>query len=359
MKRRSVQAQAGAYEAVVADGFTGLGAMVAGLGRVSRVVLVTDDLVGPLWAEPVADALTQEGLDVVRLRPLPHGEAHKDRDAWWALVDGMLCAGVDRRAVVVAVGGGVLGDLAGFAAASVLRGLRWVLVPTTLLAMVDSSVGGKTGFNHPSGKNLIGAFHAPSGVWAPLCTLATLDDRTRRAGLAEVVKTALVEDGPLLDLVEAEAGRLAAGALGPTEEVVDRCVAAKARVVAQDEREAGRRAILNLGHTVGHAIEQVAGYGVWHHGEAVGMGLVAELAATASVGWTSPRDLPARVARLLDRLGLPDRVPHDLPVEGLRKALRVDKKADGAMLSLPVVVRPGSCEVRSVAWDTLETLLLP
>src|SRR5581483_9972346 len=192
--------------------------------------------------------------------------------------------GVDRDALVVAFGGGVVGDLAGFAAACLLRGVRFVQAPTTLLAMVDSSVGGKTGFDHPAGKNLIGAFHQPSAVVADLAHLRTLPARERTAGLAEVVKIAVATDGALLDRVERDAAALGRGEAGALLPVVREAIAAKIRIVRDDEREAGARALLNLGHTVGHALEAHGGYAALLHGEAVALGLIAEMSAAAALG---------------------------------------------------------------------------
>ena len=356
-----MRAAQGAYDVVITEDagrpFDGLGARVRAMGG-ARAVVVTDARVGPLWGGVVLDALRADGVDVAQV-VIDGSEVRKDRDAWWEIVDGLLGAGVDRRAVVVAVGGGVVGDLAGFAAAVTLRGLRWVMVPTTLLAMVDSSVGGKTGFNHPRGKNLVGAFHAPSLVWAALPTLSTLPARQRAAGLAEAVKTALIGGEDDLERLVRDAAALAAGDAAALAGVVDRCVAVKAAVVEADEREGGRRAVLNLGHTVGHAIEAVAGFGRIEHGEAVAIGLVTEVEATARAGWTVEPDLAGRLAALLGALDLPSTQPDDLPRSGLRAALRLDKKADGAMLRLPVVRAVGDVVVRAVPWADLEELLLP
>lgn len=329
-----------AYDVHVSDGdLSGLGDAMAGVFEPRKVVIVTDDRVGPLWGDAAEASLARAGFDAVRVT-LPNGEAAKHVGTWTTAVDGILAAGADRRTPIVALGGGVVGDLAGFAAASTLRGLPYVQVPTTVLAMVDSSVGGKTGFNHARGKNLVGAFHQPRLVYAALQTLTTLEARERRAGLGEVVKTALIGDPSLLERLEAAPVAAAEGEPGALVPVVSRCVQLKAEVVAADERESGWRAVLNAGHTVGHALETVCGYGVLRHGEAVGLGLVAEAAWAVREGICTTKALPDRLSRLLEALGLPHVFPgadHD----ALVRCMGVDKKTLGDMLRLPVPVRPG------------------
>lgn len=343
------------YDVVIAPSLDGLGPAIASSVGATRCVLCTDDTVGPLWAAAATDSLTGAGVAVERLT-VPAGEVHKTRDTWWSLVDGLIGLGVDRRTPVVALGGGVLGDLAGFAAASTLRGLPFVQVPTTLLAMVDSSVGGKTGFNHPRGKNLVGAFHQPRLVWAALDTLTTLDPRERRAGLGEVMKTALLGDAALWSRLTHEAAALGEGTSEVLAEVVAACVRTKAAVVAEDEREAGRRAVLNAGHTVGHALETVVGYGTLRHGEAVGLGLVAETAWGVSEGLTEDAQLPRAIAAVLDAAGLPVRAP-SADRAALVRAAEMDKKARGDTLTLPVVVRPGRCALVSLPRTRLPELV--
>lgn len=326
---------------VVPGAFDGLGAAVHALFGARPAVVVTDDRVGPLWAEALASELATVGVGCRRV-VLPAGEVHKTLATWSLALDGLLAAGVDRRTPVVALGGGVVGDVAGFAAASALRGLPVVQVPTTLLAMVDSSVGGKTGVNHARGKNLIGAFHQPRLVWAGLQTLSTLAPRVRDAGLGEVLKTGLVADRALVDRLERGGGE-AARSVAELGELVARCVAAKAAVVADDEREAGRRLILNAGHTVGHALEQVLGFGALEHGEAVAVGLVIETAWGEARG-VSERGLAARVGGLVRGLGLPDPrrwAGREELVEPLVAAMQADKKADGDAVVVPVVKAPG------------------
>jgi len=336
---RTVDLGARSYRVLLRDRLEGLGAAVRRHLGAQRVVLVTEDTVGPLWADGAVASLRAAEVDVGGPVVLPAGEQNKTVQTWSQAVSALLQAGVDRRTPVVALGGGVLGDVAGFAAASVLRGVPCVQVPTTVLAMVDSSVGGKTAVNHPRGKNLVCAFHQPTLVFAPLQTLTTLDPRAARSGLAEAVKAALIGDAGLLDLIEEQAeslARLEPESLAP---VLDRAIAVKAAIVAQDEREAGRRAVLNLGHTVGHAVEAALGFGVLHHGEAVGLGLLAGARWAAEQG-LGEAGLVGRLQALLPRLGLPIAAPA-LSRSDLADAAGVDKKRVGAMLREPVCVRAG------------------
>ena len=286
---------------------------------------------------------------------LPEGEENKTLATWQRCVDGLLEARVDRKTPVVAFGGGVVGDIAGFAAASTLRGLPYVQVPTTLLAMVDSSVGGKTGVNHPRGKNLVGAFHQPRLVWAGLATLGTLAPRQLRAGLGEVVKTALIAGEAALAVLEVEAEALARGEPAALARQVATCVRTKAAVVAEDEREAGVRAWLNLGHTVGHGLENALGYGALLHGEAVGLGLLAEHRWAEESGHATP-GLAARIESLLSRLGLPVEPPK-YRQEAVVTAMHLDKKAYGAMVRVPICVRPGQVILLDLERTRLPELL--
>jgi shikimate kinase / 3-dehydroquinate synthase len=343
-----VPASSGAYTVAIRSDLRGLGAAVRRATGASAVAVVTESRVAPLWLEPARRALAADGVAAPAPIVLPAGEEHKTVEVWRACLDALIARGVSRDVPVVALGGGVLGDVAGFAAATALRGLPLVQVPTTLLAMVDSSVGGKVAVDHPSGKNLIGAFHQPALVWAPLSTLDTLPAREVRAGLAEVVKVALLFDADLYEALERlPADRLpAAGALA---DLIARAVALKAAVVSDDEREAGPRALLNLGHTVGHAVEAAAGFGQVLHGEAVAIGLVAEARVAAELGF-GPADLPARVEALLRRLGLPTRSPL-LASDAAARAVSLDKKRRGAMLTWPVALAVGRSALRAVPVD--------
>jgi len=322
----------------------------------SSVVLVTDSNVQRARGAAIEAALGPLAIPGTRVT-LPPGEKQKTLASASTIWDAALGAGVDRDALVLAVGGGVVGDLAGFASACLLRGVRFVQVPTTLLAMVDASVGGKTGFDHPAGKNLVGAFHQPSAVVADLAHLGTLPARERTSGLAEVLKIALTSDAALLERLERDAPALARGehaALGP---VVRAAIEAKIRVVRDDEREAGVRVLLNLGHTVGHALEAHGGYHRWLHGEAVALGVVAELEAGVRLGFTPPA-LVERARTLLGALGLPTRVERT-ELAASWPYVAADKKRAGSHLRLPVVAAPGEARVERVRLEALHLAVLP
>ncbi len=287
---------------------------------------------------------------------LPPGESQKTLASVSTIWDAALGGGVDRDALVVAAGGGVVGDLAGFAAACLLRGVRFVQVPTTLLSMVDSSVGGKTGFDHAVGKNLIGAFHQPSAVVVDLAHLSTLAARERAAGLAEVVKIALATDAPLLEQLERHAVALARGETAALLPVVRAAIDAKIRIVRDDERESGPRALLNLGHTVGHAVEAHGGYSRWLHGEAVAIGTVVEMRATAALGWT-PAALVERGEALFKALGLPTHVERAELVASW-PFVSSDKKRTRDAVRLPIVTAAGISHVERVELTALKGAVL-
>jgi len=310
-----------------------LGEGVAALGGVSRAAVISDQTVAGLYGQRVLASLRAAGL-TADLLAFPAGEPNKTLATAGRLFDKLfaLAPAVDRSSVVVALGGGVPGDVAGFVAATALRGLRWVQAPTTLLADVDASVGGKTAVDHPAGKNLIGAFHQPRGVWIDVETLATLDARQVRAGLAECVKHGVIRDAALLDLLEGQADALLACRPGPMTELIARNVAIKAAVVAADEREAGQRAHLNFGHTVGHALETLLGLGALSHGEAVALGMVAANALAVRRGLLDADDA-GRVAALLERLGLPVR-RGGLDPDTIWRIMQHDKKARGGKVRM-------------------------
>ncbi len=298
-----------------------------------RLVLISDATVARHFAEWVRGGRAAEPCLEARLQ-FPPGEASKTRETWSRLSDEMLALELDREAAVVALGGGVVGDVAGFVAATYLRGIPYAQVPTTLLAMVDAAVGGKVGVDTPLGKNLIGAFHPPALVAADPFTLTTLPDPIYRGGLAETVKHGLMADAEYFTWLEASTARLLARDLDALTALVWRSVAIKAQVVAEDEREAGRRAILNAGHTIAHALEQTSGYTL-PHGEAVSLGLVAETRIAERLG-LAPAGLAARVAALLQALGLPIRWS-GIGVAQALAAMRHDKKnrAGEVRLALP------------------------
>jgi 3-dehydroquinate synthase len=265
-------------------------------------------------------------LDVETIS-FPSGERSKTRERWSQLTDELLRRGFGRDSGIVVLGGGVAGDLAGFVAATYMRGVPYIQVPTTLLAMLDASVGGKTGVDTEHGKNLIGAFHPPAAVVADPRALATLPERDYRAGLAEAVKHGLVADRDYFEWMEREAPRLLARDAATLEVLVRRSVEIKAEVVSEDEREGGRRAILNAGHTVAHALERVTDYRL-PHGEAVSLGLMAETALATGLGLATPEP-GARVAALLENLGLPTRLAEPVAIERVLAAMATDKKNRG------------------------------
>jgi len=306
-----------------------LGAAVKRVVAPTRAFLITTPPVGRRWAGRALASLRGAGLRARRF-DVPDGERSKSLAQAGRLYEALLAAGADRGSVVVALGGGVVGDLAGFVAATLLRGLPVVQVPTSLLAMVDSSVGGKTGVNVARGKNLVGAFHQPRLVWIDAATLATLPLRQRRAGMAEVVKHAAICDAALFDELEAEGERLLGGELERWLPILERNCAIKAGVVAQDEREAGLRMLLNFGHTLGHAVESLARYRGVLHGEAVAMGMAFAARRSEALG-LAPAGTAARLVALLGRLGLPTDLPRH-PRRAYLAALSVDKKKRDARI---------------------------
>jgi 3-dehydroquinate synthase len=308
---------------------TGLGPFARQRVRGALAFLITDERVVP-HAQAAAAALAGSGFRT-DLITLPPGEGQKALAVAGRLYDRLLEGHADRSALVVAVGGGVIGDLAGFVAATYARGLPLLMVPTTLLAMVDSAVGGKVAVNHPKAKNLIGAFHQPVGVWIDTATLDTLPDREYRSGLAEVVKYGVIVDPELFAFLEANADAVLAREPGVTRHIVTRCCRLKADVVEQDEREeTGLRAVLNYGHTFAHAFETASGYGAWLHGEAVAAGMVCASRLAERRELIAP-EVTERQKCLLERFGLPT-APEPWPVADLLATMRSDKKAlDGSL----------------------------
>jgi 3-dehydroquinate synthase len=285
------------------------------------VLIVSNTTVAPLYLGALEEALRPRRT-VATL--LPDGETYKTLDTVGRILDVLVANRFGRDCAVVALGGGVVGDMAGFAAAIYQRGVAFVQVPTTLLAQVDSAVGGKTGVNHPGGKNLIGAFHQPQAVVADTTTLATLAPRELRAGLAEVVKYGLIRDAAFFAWLESHAETLLAGEPASLAHVIRRSCEIKAAIVAQDELEHGERALLNFGHTFGHAIESATGYGRWLHGEAVGAGMVMAATMSHASGLLTDAELE-RIVRLIERLGLPVCIP-DVTPDVLLEHMRIDKK---------------------------------
>jgi len=341
------------YDVVLAEDFGGLaGELQACLPGSTRALVVTHPRIRALHGAALAAELHGVGIEWLEV---PEGEAHKSLDTWRALVARLLESRPDRQVPVVAFGGGVVGDLAGFAASTVLRGLPFVQVPTTVLAAVDASVGGKTGVNVPQGKNLVGAFYQPRLVWAPLATLDTLPVEERRCGLGEIVKHCIIAGGSALARLEADAPALLAGEKAAFAAAIADSVAVKAAIVERDPLERGERALLNLGHTLGHAVESVLGYGAVRHGEAVAIGIVAVARLGVARGWTSPR-VASRVEALVARLGLPTRVPPGTSAGALHEAMGFDKKRARGMVRLVVFSEPGEVRLESVPEGELGAL---
>jgi 3-dehydroquinate synthase len=293
------------------------------------VLVVTNDVLAPLYLEPLQELITTSRVEVVTL---PDGEAAKTLATLNLIFDALVEHRYGRDCVLIALGGGVIGDIAGFAAASWQRGVEFIQVPTTLLAQVDSSVGGKTAVNHPGGKNLIGAFHQPLCVLSDSDTLSTLPDRELSAGLAEVVKYGLLGDAELFGWLEREHENLLKRDAERLQHIIRRSCEIKAQIVAADEREQGQRALLNLGHTFGHAIERCAGYGEWLHGEAIAAGMCMAAAFSARLGWFEQQDVE-RIRALLTRFNLPVEPPRVDPGDFLN-AMSMDKKVIGGEIRL-------------------------
>lgn len=296
----------------------------------SRVAVVSNETVAPLYMEKLT-----RGLGRYRPLPitLPDGERYKTLEVLDRIFSALLGAHCDRRTTIIALGGGVVGDMAGFAAACYQRGVPFIQVPTTLLAQVDSSVGGKTGVNHPLGKNMVGAFHQPQCVIIDTATLNTLPDRELSAGLAEVIKYGLIRDEGFVDWLEGNMEALLSRDPEALGFAIYRSCEHKVAVVSADERESGPRALLNLGHTLGHAIETALGYGKWLHGEAVAAGMVMAARLSQRKGWLHESDV-ARIETLLTRARLPVRAPAELEPSRLLELMAVDKKAQDGQLRL-------------------------
>ena len=331
------------YEILIGSGLLADPVSLHGLPPAAAALIVTNASVGALYAPALAEALRRHHARV-QVVELPDGEAHKDWTTLNLIFDALLASGSDRKTVLYALGGGVVGDITGFAAACYMRGVPFVQVPTTLLAQVDSSVGGKTAINHPLGKNMIGTFHQPLRVIADLATLDTLPTREVAAGLAEVIKYGPIADPAFLDWIEANLDALLARDRSALAHAVRRSCEIKAAVVGHDERESGLRAILNFGHTFGHAIEAGLGYGEWLHGEAVGCGMVMAADLSMRLGLVDAA-FARRLSALIGRAGLPIAGPR-LGVERYLALMRVDKKAEAGEIRFVVLDGIGRASVR-------------
>ena len=328
------------YPILIGGGLLGERAIFDQQVRARDVLVVSNTVVAPLYLQALATSLQPRRVVATIL---PDGESHKTLANIARLLDVLVANRLGRDCAVVALGGGVVGDMAGFAAATYQRGVDFVQVPTTLLAQVDSSVGGKTGVNHPGGKNLIGAFHQPVAVVADTRTLATLPARELRAGLAEVIKYGLICDAEFFSWLEAHIEALLAGDAMALTRVIRRSCEIKAEIVGRDEREHGDRALLNLGHTFGHAVESATGYREWLHGEAIGAGLVMAAGMSRESGHLSAEDLE-RVTRLVARAGLPTHVSNVKPDTALEH-MRIDKKVQAGRIRLVLLRGIGSAFV--------------
>jgi len=353
MQRVEVTLAERSYPILVGPGLLQSRELLASHAGDAQLLVVTDQTVARLWLPRLAQGLA--GHDFARC-VIPDGEEQKTLETAMSVIDALVAARIHRDGMVLALGGGVVGDVAGFAAASYQRGIGLLQLPTTLLAQVDSSVGGKTGVNHPGGKNLIGAFHQPRAVIADTDTLSTLPDRELRAGFAEIVKAALVADAAFFGWLEQNAGAVLAREPEALAQAIRRACKIKAAIVAQDEREQGPRTLLNLGHSFGHAIEAGAGYGRVLHGEAVATGLVLAAEFSARSGRLKSEDA-ARVRALVQRAGL----PADPPRIGRGRMLELmgmDKKVAGGRLRLVLLDAIGAATATAdYADDALGQLL--
>ena len=331
------------YAISIDAGLLSLGSAWQGLPRAATALIVTNETVGPLYAADLQHSLSAHYPKVLTLS-LPDGEAYKTWQTLQSIFDVLLENACDRKTVLFALGGGVVGDITGFAAACYMRGVPFVQVPTTLLAQVDSSVGGKTAINHPVGKNMIGAFYQPERVVCDLHTLQSLPARELSAGLAEVIKYGPIADMAFFDWIDTNLDALLQRDPQALAYAVQRSCEIKAYVVGQDERESGLRAILNFGHTFGHAIEAGLGFGEWLHGEAVGCGMVMAAQLSHRLGLVDAA-FTERLTALIARAALPTVGP-DLGVEAYLHHMRVDKKAEAGDIRFVLIDPPGTAVVR-------------
>ena len=347
----SVELQEKSYPIYIGSNLLDSSSLVRAHIASSEVMVVTNEVVAPLYLEKLRQRLVERHrcVEVV----LPDGEQYKNLHTWERIFDVLLKARFSRHCTIIALGGGVIGDMAGFAAACYLRGVPFLQIPTTLLAQVDSSVGGKTGVNHSLGKNMIGAFYQPRCVLADTATLDTLDDRQLRAGIAEVIKYGLIRDAAFFRWLEVHLEQLLAREPSALTHVIECSCRNKAEIVAADEREAGMRALLNFGHTFGHAIETGLGYGTWLHGEAVAAGMAMAADLSRRLGWLPPAAVD-RVIALLQRAGLPTGAPQQISPERFMELMAVDKKVIAGHLRLVLLKEIG----RAVVTDNFELDLL-
>jgi len=342
------------YPIVIGTGLLGDAATWSQLPRAAAAMVVTNETIAPIYLDRLSAALRDRFAQVHHV-VLPDGEEHKDWATLNRIFDALLSHASDRKTVLFALGGGVVGDMTGFAAACYMRGVPFVQVPTTLLAQVDSSVGGKTAINHPLGKNMIGAFYQPQRVVCDLDTLATLPAREFSAGLAEVIKYGPIADMAFLDWIEANLAALMRRDPAAVAHAVRRSCEIKGWVVGQDERESGLRAILNFGHTFGHAIEAGLGYGEWLHGEAVGCGMVMAAELSRRLGLVDDA-FTARLRALIEAADLPVRGPN-LGADRYLELMRLDKKSEAGDIRFVVIDSPGRAVVRPAPESVVREVL--
>ncbi len=350
MKELQVALDERSYPIYIGGGLLGQRDLLVPYVKGKEVMVVSNETVAPLYLDRVMQMLDGYNAHSVIL---PDGEEYKTLDILNQVFSAMLEKRLSRQATIIALGGGVIGDMAGFAAACYQRGVPFVQIPTTLLAQVDSSVGGKTAVNHPLGKNMIGAFYQPQCVIADTDTLATLDDRQLSAGIAEVIKYGLIRDLPFFEWLESNMARLVARDADAMAYAIERSCQNKAEVVAADEQEKGQRALLNLGHTFGHAIETGMGYGAWLHGEGVAAGTCMAADLSLRLGWIDNSDVQ-RIQEIHQRANLPIKGPADLSPEKMLELMAVDKKVQDGQIRLVLLKSVG----HAVVTDKFESALL-
>lgn len=350
MKTLHVDLGERSYPIFIGSGLLGRSELVTPYIRGSQVMVVSNETVAPLYLDKTLKAFT--GFQTASVI-LPDGERYKNLETWSTIFDALLQKRFDRRSTLVALGGGVVGDMTGFAAACYQRGVDFIQIPTTLLSQVDSSVGGKTGVNHPLGKNMIGAFHQPRCVIADTDTLNTLADRELSAGLAEVIKYGLINDAEFFAWLENNMDQLLARDPDALAYAIEVSCRDKADIVAADEKESGSRALLNLGHTFGHAIETGMGYGNWLHGEAVAAGMVLAAELSSQLGWMDEEEV-TRIRTLIRRAGLPVTAPDEMDGQRFVNLMAVDKKVVDGRLRLVLMEGIG----RSVISDGVESQVI-
>lgn len=358
MKKIIVEMGDRSYPIHIGNGLLGDKRLLCDSIRSAQVMVVTNTIIAPLYLAKVLSSLRGYQVDSIIL---PDGERYKTYDSVNIIISKLLSVRFSRNSCLLALGGGVIGDITGFVAACYQRGIDFIQIPTTLLAQVDSSVGGKTGINHPLGKNMIGAFHQPIAVIIDTVALDTLHDKELSAGFAEVIKYGLIRDAEFFVWLEANTDKLIARESAALAYVIERSCGNKVEVVSADEREAGVRAILNFGHTFAHAIETGLGYGVWLHGEAVALGMLLAAELSYRMGWIS-QQLTARIRQMLLAMNLPVVLPHALHPVRIRELMAVDKKAKNGTLYLVLLKGLGDAVVtdkfdENLLMDTLHSFV--